>query len=277
MVPIVIILQRMPNYFQELIPLFKGLGVTEYETKVYLSLLKHHPSSAYTISQNSDVPHSRVYDVTRRLMKRGFVASTGKKPEMFSPLSPGELIEKLRKEYSYYTSELERRINELDFHSDFDPVWNNTSPKEVIDMTIENIQKAERLIYLGIWVEEFEQLEEVLRKADRRGVQIFLLVYGLRDIDFGTVYHHSTEQLPMYQDMGRSIDCVVDSLWCITGRFGRMHPCRVVWTKNRGLVQAIESYIRHDLYLAEINHDMDGEIEKKYGHNLQKLREKFLG
>lgn len=255
----------------------KGLGITEYESKVYLSLLRHHPASAYTISQNSDVPHSRVYDVTRRLIKRGFVASTGTKPELFSPLSPEELIEKLRQEYHHYTSELERKIQEIDFHSDFDPVWNNTSPKEVLDMTAEKIASAGSTVYLGIWAEELESLMEALEKADKRGVKIFLLVYGHTDVNIGTVYQHSTEDLPMYHDMGRSIDCVVDSQWCITGRFGRQHPCRIVWTKNIGLVQAIESYIKHDLYLAEINRDFDGEIERRYGHNLRALREKFLG
>lgn len=267
----------MPKLVEELIPLFKGLGVTEYESKVYISLLRQHPASAYTISQNSDVPHSRVYDVTRRLIKRGFVASTGTKPEMFSPLSPEELIEKLRKEYQHYAHELERRIKKIEFHSDFDPVWNTTSPKEVLELTAETISKAEDTVYLGIWAEELEKLRPYLEKAHQKGVSLFLLVYGACDIDFGTVYHHSTENLPMYNDMGRSIDCVVDSNWCITGRFGRLHPCRIVWTKNKGLVQAIASYIRHDLYLAEINQDLDGEIERRYGHNLQILRKKFHG
>jgi len=267
----------MADYIQELVPLFKEVGVTEYEAKVYLSLLQHHPASAYTVSQNSEVPHSRVYDVTRRLIKRGFVASTGKKPEMFSPLSPEELIEKIRREYQHHTSELERRIQELEFHSDFDPVWNTTSPKEVLEMTRVFISRAEYTIYLGVWTDELEQLKDVLHEAYERGVKVFILNYGQCELDFGVVYHHSTENLPMYSDMGRSIDCVIDSQWCITGRFGRTHPCRVVWTRNQGLVQAIESYIRHDLYLAEINKDMNGEIEKRYGHNLLNLREKFLG
>ena len=48
----------------------KDLGFTEYEAKVYLALLKNHPASAYTVSQDSGVPHSRVYDVTRRLIRK---------------------------------------------------------------------------------------------------------------------------------------------------------------------------------------------------------------
>ena len=49
----VILFSIMSKSAEELIPLFKGLGITEYEAKVYLSLLKAHPASAYTISRNS--------------------------------------------------------------------------------------------------------------------------------------------------------------------------------------------------------------------------------
>ena len=56
---------------------FKELGFTEYEGKVYLSLLSNHPSSASNISNYSGVPHSRVYDVTRRLIKKGYAVSQG--------------------------------------------------------------------------------------------------------------------------------------------------------------------------------------------------------
>jgi hypothetical protein len=73
------------------------------------------------------------------------------------------------------------------------------------------------------------------------------------------------------------MDCTVDTRFCISGRFGGTYPCRIVWTQNPGLVQAIESYIRHDLYLAEITRDFRGEVERRYGKNLLALREKFLG
>ncbi|MFP4179499.1 MAG: TrmB family transcriptional regulator [Spirochaetaceae bacterium] len=267
----------MTDSSEELIPLFKGLGITEYEAKVYLSLLSEHPASAYTISRNSQVPHSRVYDVTRRLISRGLVASTGTKPEMFSPLSPEDLVSRLEKEYRHYTSELEKRLKEFDFHSDFDPVWNLTDQGQICE-TIEGfLAKAQSTVYIGVWDQELKLLEGALREAEGRNVRIFILLYGEREPGIGTVYHHDTENMPAYEQMGRSIDCTVDSRCCITGRFGSDEPCRVVWTRNRGLVQTVESYIRHDLYLAQIEKDLGGEIERRYGKNLFTLREQFLG
>jgi HTH-type transcriptional regulator, sugar sensing transcriptional regulator len=267
----------MPKSVEELLPIFKGLGITEYEAKVYLSLLTQHPSSAYTISQISMVPHSRVYDVTRRLINRGLVVSTGTKPEMFSPLSPDELVRKLEKEYRKYTTELEEKLADFKFHSDFDPVWNLADPEEVYETTVRILSEARRTVYVGIWEQDLERIEESLRTAENRGVKLFILLYGKRDMDFGTLYRHETENLPMNEVLGRSIDCTVDSRWCISGRFGKEEPCRVVWTRNKGLVHTVESYLRHDLYLAEIERDFDGEIERRYGKNLSSLREKFLG
>jgi sugar-specific transcriptional regulator TrmB len=267
----------MADSIEELVSLFKSFGITEYEAKVYISLLAQHPASAYTISQNSQVPHSRVYDVTRRLISRGIVASTSTKPEMFSPLSPRELVDKLQREYRHYTAELEKHLKEFDFHSDFDPVWNLTDPEKVFETTIRIIDEAQETIYIGLWEQEFRRLEKPLRAAHERGVIIFILLYGSAEPDFGTVYHHDTDNFPLLEEMGRSLDCTVDLSWCLTGRFGNREPCRVVWTRNKGLVHTVESYIRHDLYLAQIERDFGELIDEKYGRNLKELRMRFLG
>ncbi len=260
---------------EEMISLFKGLGITEYEAKVYLSLLSSHPASAYTISQNSGVPHSRVYDVTRRLMRREMVASTGTKPEMFSPLSPDKVIENLQSEYLSYSEELEKRLREFEFQADFDPVWNLSDRSAALEKAASMLDEAVSKVYIGLWDAELAELQPAMKSAGERGVQLFVLIYGHAKLDFGTVYHHDTEHMAGYEELGRTLDCTVDSASCITGTMGGPAACRVVWSQNRGLVQTIESYMKHDFYLAEITRDLGSEIEVRYGKNLRKLREKF--
>ncbi len=259
----------------ELIPLFKRLGITEYEAKVYLSLLTSHPASAYTISQGSGVPHSRVYDVTRRLIQREMVISTGTKPELFSPLSPDRVIEKLEREYSHYTDELEKGLERYNFRADFDPVWNLNSREHSLQKTKYILDQAQHTVFIGLWDPEFSELRDSLRAAHERGVKVFSLVYGREDPGFGVVYHHGTDHMPDYERLGRTLDCTVDSSWCITGTMGKEFPCRLVWSQNLGLVQTIESHIKHDFYLAEMNRTLGGEIERRYGKNLALLRSQF--
>ncbi len=265
----------MKSNLEETLSYLKELGFTEYEAKVYISLLSSHPASAYTISQNSGVPHSRVYDITRRLIKKGVAVSTGVKPELFSPLSPNDLVDKLRREYDQFTTELEERLKSVNFVSDFDPVWNLPGKEKVFEMAAELIGKAKNTVYTGIWSEELPWLLDELRNADKRGVQVFTLIYGNDKLNFGETYNHDVENMGPVEELGRTLDCVVDSEVCVTGALGGVEKCQVIWTKNRGLVQSIESYIAHDFYLAEIHNHFGKDIDTKFGKNLVKLRKKF--
>ncbi len=265
----------MKTNLEETLSYLKEMGFTEYEAKVYVSLLNQHPASAYTISQNSGVPHSRVYDITRRLIKKGVAVSTGIKPELFSPLSPDDLVEKLRREYNQFTEELEKRLKTVNFVADFDPVWNLPNKDKSFEMACNLINQAKSTIYIGIWSEELSLLVKSLKAASKRGVRVLALIYGKDKLDFGETYNHDTENMGPVEKLGRTLDCVVDSEMCITGALGGTERCQVIWTKNRGLVQSIESYIAHDFYLAEIHKHFGKEIDEAFGKNLLKLRNKF--
>ena len=253
----------------------KDLGFTEYEGKVYLALLKNHPASAYTVSQDSGVPHSRVYDITRRLIKKGFAASRGANPELFTPLSPDDLMEKLRRDSARLTARVGVHLKSLNFRADFDPVWNLRNRDETLDRCENLIEEATDRIFIGLWEEELTVLEPVLRNAHERGVKTFILLYGNAQLDFATVYHHGTEHMPPTEETGRTVDAAFDGLAAVSGNLGGTLPGQVIWTKNRGLVSSIEGYIIHDLYLAEIRQEFGPRMDEVFGENLAHLRDKF--
>ncbi|MEW5813876.1 MAG: helix-turn-helix domain-containing protein [Spirochaetota bacterium] len=260
---------------EEAIFYFKELGFTEYEAKVYLSLLNQHPASAYAISQVSGVPHSRVYDITRRLIKKGLVGMASENPQKFSPLSPNELIVKLKNDNERFTGGLKVNLDRLAFSSDFDPVWNITDRKEALNITVNLISSARLSVYIGLWDEELSELKKILNDAHKRGSRLFFLIYGKTNPGFGTIYYHQTEALAGVEELGRTIDCVVDSSACISGSLGGVKPCQIVWTRNQGLVKSIEEYIIHDFYLAEIQLQFGDKLYEVFGKNLETLRKRY--
>ena len=250
-------------------------GFTEYEARVYLSLLANHPASAYSISQHSGVPHSRVYDISRRLIAKGYAVSTGTNPELFSPLSPDELIDKINRDHAKLTKNLEQQLKHVDFSPDFDPVWNSNSWEECMEKVGEIIKGAQKKIYIGIWLEDFFLVKEDLRRAHDRGVDVFMLIYGKTDIDFGNYFFHERDHIVGMKNVGRTIDCSADSSVCITGDLHDGGEAKVVWTRNYGLVFSIENYLIHDLFIHDITLRFEKEMDEAFGHNLIKLREKF--
>ena len=253
----------------------KDLGFTEYEGKVYMSLINEHPLSAYNVSKNSGVPHSRVYDITRRLIKKGYVTSKGTNPELFSPISPEELISRLRRDNSKLTTELKQQLESIKFTADFDPVWNLSGRSEALEMAEQLISGAEEHIFVGIWDKELEYLEASFKKAEKRGVKLHILLYGEGKPDFADVYYHSTENLEDINEVGRSLDLVIDSNMCITGSLGGVMPCQAVWTRNKGLIKSIEGFIIHDFYIAEVSNYLGDQVDEIFGRNFEKLRKKY--
>ncbi|MBI9098185.1 MAG: TrmB family transcriptional regulator [Spirochaetaceae bacterium] len=253
----------------------KDLGFTEYEGKVYMSLINEHPMSAYNVSKNSGVPHSRVYDITRRLIKKGYVTSKGTNPELFSPISPEELVSRLERNNSKLTAELKQQLDSIKFTADFDPVWNLSGPTEALEMAEQLIGEAREMIFVGIWDQELEYLEKAFKKAEKRGVKIHTLLYGEGTPNFGEVYYHSIDNLEDITVVGRSLDLVIDSTVCITGSLGGLEPCQAVWTRNKGLIKSIEGFVIHDFYIAEVSDYLGDKVDEIFGKNFEKLRRKY--
>jgi sugar-specific transcriptional regulator TrmB len=59
----------------------ESLGLTSYETKVYLSLLETGSMTASNISKKSSVPYSKIYEVLNSLEDKGWLEIDSARPQ----------------------------------------------------------------------------------------------------------------------------------------------------------------------------------------------------
>lgn len=64
------------------------IGLTEYEKKVYETLLRYDSATAVRVAERSGVPKPKVYDTLRQLERRRLVAMVEKKPMIFQAIEP---------------------------------------------------------------------------------------------------------------------------------------------------------------------------------------------
>jgi len=64
------------------------LGLSEYEAKIYVSLVEIGQAKARTLSLLSGVPRTKVYSVLKKLMDLGLVIEVPGEPRRFSPAPP---------------------------------------------------------------------------------------------------------------------------------------------------------------------------------------------
>jgi HTH-type transcriptional regulator, sugar sensing transcriptional regulator len=75
------------------------LGLNKYEAEVYKSLVRLGKSSSVQISQDSDVPYGRVYDILNSLVNKKLVKIIPEKSKKFAPADPRILDELLKKKF----------------------------------------------------------------------------------------------------------------------------------------------------------------------------------
>ncbi|MFA6022461.1 MAG: helix-turn-helix domain-containing protein [Candidatus Pacearchaeota archaeon] len=84
-----------------------------YEVKVWTALLSRGVSTAGELSNISDVPRSRTYDILESLEKKGFIVMKLGKPIKFVALKPEEVIERVKRNLMVDAKEKSRRLEEL--------------------------------------------------------------------------------------------------------------------------------------------------------------------
>ena len=84
-----------------------------YEVKVWTALLSRGTSTAGELSNISDVPRSRTYDILESLEKKGFIVMKLGKPIKFIALKPEEVIERVKKNLMQDAKEKTQRLEKL--------------------------------------------------------------------------------------------------------------------------------------------------------------------
>ncbi len=84
-----------------------------YEVKVWTALLSRGTSTAGELSNISDVPRSRTYDILESLEKKGFIVMKLGKPIKFVALKPEEVVERVKKNLMKAAHEKTKRLETM--------------------------------------------------------------------------------------------------------------------------------------------------------------------
>ncbi len=164
-----------------------------YEVKVWASILSRGVSTAGELSNISDVPRSRTYDILESLEKKGFIVMKLGKPIKFIALKPEEVIERVKKNLVVEAHEKAKRLEELkgdDVLGELSTLFTNgikfVEPSDLsgsikgrqnmynhLDMIIKNAEKSAILVTTAEGLNrKVESLLPAIEKARKRGVTV---------------------------------------------------------------------------------------------------------
>lgn len=171
----------------------KIFGLNLYEVKVWASLLSRGVSTAGELSNISDVPRSRTYDILESLERKGFIIMKLGKPIKFIALKPEEVVERVKKNLVVEANERAKRLEELkgdDVLGELTNLYSNgikfIEPSDLsgsirgrqnmynhLDMLLKGAEKSATLVTTSEGLgHKLELLMPALEKARKRGVNI---------------------------------------------------------------------------------------------------------
>ncbi len=164
-----------------------------YEVKVWASLLSRGVSTAGELSNISDVPRSRTYDILESLEKKGFIVMKIGKPIKFIALKPEEVIERVKKNLVVDAQEKSKRLDKLkddEVMQELSGLYSNgvkyVEPSDLsgsikgrqnlynhLDMMLKNAQKEAVIVTTAEGLNrKMEALLPAFEKAKKKGVDV---------------------------------------------------------------------------------------------------------
>jgi sugar-specific transcriptional regulator TrmB len=235
----------------------KNLGFSQYEAACYMALVSSHPINGSRLSKISGIARSRIYDVLRNLIAKGYVieVNTGQ----YAPLPSDELIRRLKRAFNANIAAFEKEIAKASQREDFEYVWTLTGYENVMEKAREMIQAARKEIYVRLFPEADQHLSAYLLEADHRGVHIRYIAMGSIPDRFEIQVTHPHHETLIQTIGGRSFDIITDRREALVGIFeaGNEDQSPINWTRNQWFIIANRDSLRHDFYHCFLEKTLD--------------------
>ncbi len=250
------------------------LGLSEYEARAYIGVLRENPASAYEIAKNSGIPSSKIYEVIRRLEARGMIQTIRGEDQkrLFIPVPPDYFTQNYRTIVEENLRAIEAELTGIETVIDTSYIWRIREYEGLIVKAKRMIDMASKTLQLVLWETEMEALRDNIHEAERRGVKMAVVHYGPTSVRIRQLYRHPVEET-IYSGKGiRGLFIVTDSKEALAGRIGK-NTTEAMWSMNECLVMIVEDYIRHDIYFMKVAERFDHLLRERFGEAYERLRD----
>ena len=232
--------------------ILRELGLTEYESRGYLSLLERGVLTASEVSEYSNVPYSKIYEALNSLERKGWIETRRGRPSRYYPKSPSEALGAVKLRLEGKIKSWEKTVlNELQ------PLYEKREIREKPDIWVlrgefnilaklqEMLGKAKSELMIAaptLSKTLVEAIVPMLTHLQSIGVKILLMVSKeVIEWNIGNIAKVVEVRVREHMFGGGVIVDGKEALLLL----GEEKPTLVIWSSHTGLVLIADGYFRY--------------------------------
>jgi sugar-specific transcriptional regulator TrmB len=167
----------------------KLLGLTEYEGSAYITLNYMISGTATEIGENANIPRSRIYDILRILVYKGFVEIKRGRPLTYSVVPPSEIFRLNKNKIIKSLEETEKELQmiyEDKLSKIRAPIWLVHNKDKIVKKELEIISRAKKSINMRIgflFENEAEKLITKINDKIKKGIEVKIMISPIATVD----------------------------------------------------------------------------------------------
>jgi len=230
-------------------------GLTDYEIRSYTSLLEIGPATASELSEASDVPYSKIYEILGSLEKKGWVEMEHGRPSKYYPKPPSVAMEIARSQM-----ETTLKTNEALILGELQPLYEKKGVRERPDIwivrgnlnvlarireTLEHVQKEILAAVPAIPDSVAVMLAPLVKSIAERGVKIQLMTLKEGNKETLTRLANFCEIRARDQMFGGGIIADGREVILLLGQEGDEAMGLAIWSDHIGLAKFAKNYFEY--------------------------------
>jgi HTH-type transcriptional regulator, sugar sensing transcriptional regulator len=254
----------------EIISRFEHLGLSNYEARVYVFLLRKGQSYGNEISKNTGIPGSKIYETLSRLVEKGLAHLIQTKPVRYQALPLEEFLRMWQTDASRIIQYLNDNKEQIEAEPQSELMWHISGKKQLLDKLKDIIDSARSEIIISLWPREAAEVKDNLLEAQDRNVKITSIQFGEISLNIGKVFQHvNTSTIEARH--GSELFVLADKRRGMFMYYENSKGWVGYHSNSSGIARVIENYIRHDIYTNKIINDHPELAMRSYGKDLAGL------
>ena len=230
-------------------------GLTDYEIRSYTSLLEIGPATANELSEASNVPYSKIYEVLGSLEKKGWIESEHGRPSKYYPKPPSVAMEITK-------SQLENQLktNEALVLDELQPLYEKKGVREHPDIwivrgnfnvlarireTVEHVQKEILAAVPAIPDPVAEMLVPLVKSIAERGVKVQIMTMKSSLSETMVKLSKICEVRVREQMFGGGVIADGREVILLLGQEGEEAIALAIWSDHIGLSKFAKNYFEY--------------------------------